>query len=152
MKKVLILLTALAMVLTSVPCYATQVFGDGEVAQSTVYCTIESSFCVVIPQTIDCMNSFRFTAEYINIRDSQQVNVYLNGGPRVPLTNDNGETVDVEFVADGRAESTLLGSFAKDMLESSIMVHCQPRFTSDTKAGDYSGTVEFVVKLENIGV
>ena len=148
--RILLLLMVLSLLAVSAPCYATQIHSESETAQSTVYYTVESSFCVVIPTAIYGDTAFQMTADYINILNSQQVNVYLNGENRIPLTNENGDTMNIMFVVDG-TETARLASFATGQLESGIYVSCQPCFDSTPKAGNYSGTAEFIVRLEYIG-
>ena len=147
MRKILILLLAMVVLASSIPTYATELSVDSQTAQSTVYCLVESSFCVIIPKNIDCSLPFQLTADSMNLRDGEQVNVYLNGGTHVTLSNDSGETLDAVFTANGY-ESEHVGAFTSGQLQSSIDVLCQPSYDTIPRAGIYKGTVEFIVRVE----
>ncbi len=147
MKKVLLLLTVMILLVSGVTAYAAELTADSQTAQSTVYCLINSTFSVVIPKNIDCNAPFKLTAGSMNLRPGEQVNVYLNNGTSVALTNENSETINAVFTANGQ-ETNHVGAFGSEQLESSIEVTCTPSYDTTPRAGTYKGTVEFIVKVE----
>lgn len=151
MKKVLLLLMVMVMLISSVPTYAAELTADSQTAQSTVFYLVESTFCVIIPKNIDANRPFRLTAENMNLRAGEQVNVYLSSGNYITLTNDAGETLNAVFTANGQ-ESDRVGSFIAEQLVSTIDILCQPTYETTPRAGTYRGTVEFVVRVEAEGV
>lgn len=65
--------------------------------QSTVTYHVYSSFCVVIPETIDAFNGFQISSSFMNTTDSGQVNVYINGENQIPMTNEAEDTFNLQL-------------------------------------------------------
>lgn len=108
MKKLLAFTLCFVMVLScSIPAFAAELPYNKATGQSTVTYQVDSSFCVIIPETVDAFNGFQLTASNMNITEAEQVNVSVNGENSIPMTNDEGEmpaagyyTGTVEFVVE----------------------------------------------------
>lgn len=149
MKKIISLILAVVLTLSmSVTAFAESSLPfDGATGQSTVTYTVDSSFCVIIPETLDGFNGFSLTADYMKISDSLQLNVYVNGDDPIEMTNECGDTMTVRFNTSANNGSAI-ASFVKGQTQSDIFVTVQPTDDQIPEAGYYTGTVEFVVRLE----
>ena len=112
--------------------------------QSTVTYQVDSSFCVIIPETVDAFNGFQLTASNMNITESEQVNVSVNGENSIPMTNDEGDTFNLRLNVN---DSDHVAEFVKNQTTSEFIVTGQPVDGEMPAAGYYTGTVEFVVEL-----
>lgn len=82
----------------------------------------------------------------MNITDSEQVNVYINGANSIPMNNDSGDSFNLQLNLGSYDRAA---EFVKNQTESNITVYGQPSEEKILAAGDYTGTVEFVVRLES---
>lgn len=145
MRKLLSITLCIAMLLTcSVTAFAADLPHDGATGQSTVTYEVDSSFCVVIPETVDAFNGFQLSASYMRITDAEQVNVSVNGENSILMTNDEGDTFDLMLRLNDRDH---VAEFIKNQTTSDFIVTGQPVGGDMPAAGSYTGTVEFVVNL-----
>lgn len=105
---------------------------------------VDSSFCVVIPETVDAFNGFQLSASYMRITDAEQVNVSVNSENSILMTNDEGDTFDLMLSLNDRDHVV---EFIKNQTTSDFIVTGQPVGGDMPAAGSYTGTVEFVVNL-----
>lgn len=150
MKKFISLFLAIVLTLSmSVTAFAADASlpHDGATGQSTVTYRVESSFCVIIPETLDGMNGFQLTADFMNITESEKVCVYVNSDDgKFTLTNESGDTMEASFNTSGA--NGAIGIFTKGQTQSDVYCCVMPSDDTIPKAGEYSGTVEFIVRLE----
>lgn len=145
MRKLLSITLCIAMLLTcSVTAFAADLPHDGATGQSTVTYEVDSSFCVVIPETVDAFNGFQLSASYMRITDAEQVNVSVNGENSILMTNDEGDTFNLMLSLNDRDH---VAEFIKNQTTSDFIVTGQPVGGDMPAAGSYTGTVEFVVNL-----
>lgn len=128
----------------SISAFAAELPYNEAKGQSTVTYQVDSSFCVIIPETVDAFNGFQLTASYMNITNSEQVNVSVNGENSIPMTNDEGDTFNLRLNVNGNDH---VAEFVKNQLTSDFVVYGQPDGGDMPAAGNYTGTVEFVVNL-----
>lgn len=151
MKKFISLFLAIVLTLSmSVTAFAADMMlpHDGATGSSTVTYRVESSFCVIIPETMDGNNGFSLTADFMNITESEKVCVYVNSeNGKFTLTNESGDTMEANIYTNH--SSGYIGSFVKGQTTSDVVCYVQPSGDTIPKAGEYSGTVEFIVKLES---
>lgn len=146
MKKLLALSLCLVMVLScSISAFAAELPYNEATGQSTVTYHIDSSFCVVIPETIDAFNGFQLSSSFMNITDSEQVNVYINGENYIPMTNEAGDNFNLQLNLNN---GDRVAEFVKNQTTSDFIVYGQQADGNMPAAGEYTGTVEFIVRLE----
>lgn len=107
-----------------------------------------SSYLVKIPLRInDIVNSgYTFTASSIDILDNEVVNVYADS-TTITMTSDRGDTCNMELrCSDSSAKPGLMGTFRNGETISSVSMQAQ--MDMGAKAGSYTGTATFSVKLE----
>lgn len=120
---------------------------DGETADCELEYFQNSHYVVNIPLQISDVvySNYQFTATEMNILDSEQVTVYLNGGDAVTMTNENGNKFDLYLYSsygDG-----VVAHFNSHTLDSSC--NLQARINDPmVYAGSYTGTATFRVALE----
>ena len=121
-----------------------EVFDESTVIQATVIAEEPSSFCVLIPSTIYVGQDVTLTAELINIRETEQVNVVinnLNDNNCIQLYSEDGASIYASFYGIGHNAGTFT---TNDELRSSHSFHFQ---SEGGHAGTYSGTAEFTVNI-----
>lgn len=145
MKKIIAITLFLIMVFScSVTTFAEELPHDGAKGKTTVTYQVDSSFCVIIPETVDAFNGFQLTASYMNITEAEQVNVSVSGENRILMTNDEGDTFNLKLNLNDRDH---VAEFVKNQLTSDYTVYGQQDGGDMPAAGNYTGTVEFVVNL-----
>ena len=145
MKKLIACLLSAVMLLSmNATVFAADISENGGTGQATVTYTANSWFCVVIPETISADDTFQLSASEMNIRDTEQVNVYIDGENSILMTNTTGETFNLQF----NLTNDHVAEFLKGQTLSNIYVGAQPIEGAMPAAGDYTGTVQFVVRLE----
>lgn len=145
MKKIIAITLCLIMFLTcSISAFAAELPHNGATGESTVTYQVDSSFCVVIPETVDAFNGFQLTANYMNITESEQVNVSVNGENSITMTNDEGDSFKLKLNTN---DNNHIAEFVKNQLTSDFTVYGQQDGGDMPAAGYYTGTVEFVVEL-----
>lgn len=151
MKKIISLFLAIVLTLSmSVTAFAADMMlpHDEATGRGTVTYRVESSFCVIIPETMDGVNGFNLTADFMNITESEKVCVYVNSDDgKFTLTNESGDTMTASFNTSG-GENGAVGIFTKGQTQSDVYCCVMPSDDTIPKAGEYSGTVEFIVRLE----
>lgn len=108
--------------------------------------TVMSDYAINIPEYIDLNMEYRFTAEYLNIRADEQVDVYITNLENgcLTMTDGNGKTASVRIAG---TQDDRIAIFT-DYLESIVGFWGEG---DNLKAGDYSGTVEFTFQLSARG-
>lgn len=145
MKKLLAFALCFVMVLScSISAFAAELPYNEATGQSTVTYQVDSSFCVIIPETVDAFNGFQLTASNMNITEAEQVNVSVNGENSIPMTNDKGDTFNLKLNVN---DNDHVAEFIKNQTTSEFIVTGQPVEGEMPAAGYYTGTVEFVVEL-----
>lgn len=107
-----------------------------------------SSYIVKIPLRINNIveSGYTFTAESINILDNETVNVYTENST-VKMTNERGDTCSLELrCSDDTGKQGLVGTFKNGQTTSSVTMNAQ--MSADARAGSYTGTATFSVRLE----
>ncbi len=146
MKK-LVIICALVCALVSIAIvgYAdTELSAEFSLAEAVVIAEEPSSFCINIPSTIYVGENITLTAQFINIRDNEQVNVILNNlddQNSITLTSEDGSTMPVYFSGSGNNAGTFINN---GELTSTHFFHFR---SEGGRAGSYSGTAEFTVNI-----
>ena len=146
MKKLLSLLIAVVFTIGNT-AFAADLNYSEATSSSTLTYHVDSSFCVVIPETLDAFNGFQLTSSYMNITDSEQVNVYINGENSIAMSNEHGDTFNMQLTLN---DNDRIAEFLKNQETSDNIVYGNWGNSDAPSAGDYSGTVEFLVRLEMI--
>ncbi len=124
MKKLLAFTLCFIMVLScSIPAFAAELPYNEATGQSTVTYQVDSSFCVIIPETVDAFNGFQLTASDMNITEAEQVTVSVNGENSIPMTNDEGDTFNLRLNVN---DSDHVAEFVKNQTTSEFIVTGQP--------------------------
>lgn len=121
---------------------------DGGTASSELSYFQDSSYLVKIPLRINNIveSGYVFTADSINILDNQSVNVYVENSS-VNMTNERGDTCSLELsCSDDKGKQGLVGTFKNGETTSSVTMNAQ--MSPGARAGAYTGTAVFTVKLE----
>ena len=144
----IVLCAALALSMT-IPVFAedVQVSGDRQTGQSTLTYDVESSFTILIPQTIDLNTGYQFHASYMNLESDLQVSVYcttMEQNDHITMTNAAGDSFGLILTGGNGA---LMATFDNEHLESDYIIYGQPEGEMPN-AGQYSGIAEFEVRLE----
>ena len=164
MKKFICLIMAIIMVVafSVVGVNAADYYTMGGGGSSTVTYTQQSRYMVMIPETIDMdMGSYTFTAAEMNILPDEYVaismtNLDVNGNLR--LYHESDQTIYMDVLVQPDYGSADLGSltnfpnrgvayFEEGELTSEMNFSIQPDMNNSYKAGEYSGTAEFLVEL-----
>ena len=91
-------------------------------------------------------SGYVFTADSINILDNQSVNVYVENSS-VKMTNERGDTCSLELrCSDEKGKQGLVGTFKNGETTSSVTMNAQ--MSPGARAGSYTGTATFSVRLE----
>lgn len=148
MKKYLALLICIATFFGNT-VFAEDLYLDESTSSSTLIYHIDSSFCVVIPETLDAFNGFELSAYYMNITESEQVNVYINGENSITMSNESGDTFNMRLNLN---DHNRVAEFIKNQLTSGWVTYGSMfDDAAMPAAGEYTGTVNFIVRLEPIG-
>lgn len=147
MKKIISLMLCITMLMCcGITAFAEELPHNGATGQSTVTYHVDSSFCVIIPETIDAFNGFQLSSSWMNITTTEQVNVYVNGENRIAMTNSSGDSFNLQLNLN---DNDRVAEFVKNQTTSDFTVYGQQADGNMPAAGDYTGTVEFVVRLEH---
>lgn len=149
MKKILGVFLSLALLATSstsVLAADSNLIYEGQTAESTLECYVDSSYSVVIPEKIYIADGYTFTADFLNITENQQVNLRitnLNESNMLPMTNESGDTAYLSL--NGLGTNNRVAQFTRDNLTSSITINgfIDPM----SRAGVYTGTAVFEISL-----
>lgn len=163
MRKLVSLALVLAMVCTmSVTAFAEDTSISDQSQEQSATCEVvydlEPSYCIFIPEVVYAGEEYRFTAQYICLRDTEQIGVYISplkdNTNIIELSNENGNTLDmsIQRVTDNvwdAAEDGLVAVFTKST-ESNCSMYIDKIFDGKSRpAGMYSGTFEFTIKIED---
>lgn len=146
MRRILPVILAVMLLVTTTCCFAEQYISESVSFGSSLLVFEEpSTYCIKIPATIYQDETVTLTAEFVNVRDNEQVNIdvsNLDENHCITLTSEDGNTMKALYDGDtGHA-----GVFTNDCnLVSTTSFHFQSN--GGNKAGSYSGTVEFTVSL-----
>lgn len=146
----------LALAIMPVPTFAKMADNDysymseyeDESAETELSYIQNSSYIVKIPLRINNVveGGYTFTAESINILDNESVNIYTENS-MVKMTNERGDTCNLELsCSDDKGKENLVGTFKNGETTSSVTMNAQ--MGSDARAGSYTGTATFSVRLE----
>lgn len=107
---------------------------------------VMSDYAINIPEFIDLNQEYRFTADYLNIRPDEQVDVCVTNltGGCLTMTDGNGRTASVRIAG---VQGDKIAIFT-DYLESIIGFWGE---VDTPRAGEYTGTVEFTFQLSPRG-
>ena len=121
---------------------------EGGTANTELSYFQNSTYMVKIPLRINNIveSGYVFTADSINILDNQSVNVYVENSS-VEMTNERGDTCSLELrCSDDKGKQGLVGTFKNGETTSSVTMNAQ--MGSGARAGSYTGTATFSVRLE----
>lgn len=150
MKRIISLSVCIMLLLSmSVPAFAESYLSEFEnQGSTTIEYNVDSTYLINIPESIDANQEYTFTATYINILQSQQVNVYLTE-PTIEMTNESGDTLNLTF--NGMGANYCIASFTKGNNTSSITIFGTLAIDEPIpQAGHYTGIAEFNVSIGNI--
>lgn len=145
MRKILPIIVAMILLFTTTFCGAEEyISNEINFGSCTIIFEQPSSYCIKIPAAIYQDEQVTLIADFINIRDNEQVNVdvsNLDENHCITLTSEDGSTMKVLYDGDtGHA-----GVFTNGEVTSSTSFHFQTQ--ESVRAGSYFGTVEFTVSL-----
>ena len=121
---------------------------EGGTANTELSYFQNSTYMVKIPLRINNIveSGYVFTADSINILDNQSVNVYVENSS-VEMTNERGDTCSLELrCSDEKGKQGLVGTFKNGETTSSVTMNAQ--MSPGARAGSYTGTATFSVRLE----
>lgn len=167
-KKILVVLLSILMIFSySVSVNAATLTSDGETVKVPVKYTVNNTeFIITVPAQLMLESrdvSFTITAQEMNLRPDEIVVVSISDGCKedgsVELVRQNDKqtrpsilytylTVDGENIAQNEymVAKFMDGDNSTENLIGEVVMSA-PVLTEDTKAGDYSGTLEFLVEL-----
>ena len=121
---------------------------DGGTANTELEYIQSSSYVVKIPLRINNIveTGYVFTADSINILDTEKVNVYVENR-NIEMVNGRGDTCSMEIrSSNSEGDPALVGTFRNGETTSSITMQAQ--IDPGARAGSYTGTATFSVRLE----
>lgn len=121
---------------------------EGGTADTELSYFQNSTYMVKIPLRINNIveSGYVFTADSINILDNQSVNVYVENSS-IEMTNERGDTCSLELrCSDDKGKQGLVGTFKNGETTSSVTMNAQ--MSPGARAGSYTGTATFSVRLE----
>ena len=167
-KKILVVLLSILMIFSySVSVNAATLTSDGETVKVPVKYTVNNTeFIITVPAQLMLESrdvSFTITAQEMNLRPDEIVVVSISDGCKedgsVALVRQNDKqtrpsilytylTVDGENIAQNEymVAKFMDGDNSTENLIGEVVMSA-PVVTEDAKAGDYSGTLEFLVEL-----
>lgn len=162
MRKLVSLALVLAMVCTmSVTAFAEDTSISDQSQEQSATCEVvydlEPSYCIFIPEVVYAGEEYRFSAQYVCLRDTEQIGVYISplkdNANIIELSNENGNTLNmsVYHIADSVKTASMDGLVAvfTKSTESDYSMYIDKIFDGKSRpAGMYSGTFEFTIKIE----
>lgn len=121
---------------------------EGGTANTELSYFQNSTYLVKIPLRINNIveSGYTFTADSINILENQSVNVYVENSS-VEMTNERGDQCNLELsCSDSQGKQNLVGTFKNGETTSSVTMNAQ--MSPGARAGSYTGTATFSVRLE----
>ena len=149
MKKLLSILCAAVMLVSPYNVYATEVLGDGS-ATTTITAHVDSQYCVMIPETIVADGIlYYFTSSMMDLAQGEVVDIVLTGlqDGRIPMSGGNEgayATIETDQMVDAN-NPYIVGRFHSG--ETTTITGIRAYLVDAYKAGDYSGTVTFDIRL-----
>lgn len=149
MKKLLSILCAAVMLISPYNVYAQEVYGDGS-ASTTIIAHVDSQYCVMIPETIVADGTlYYFTASVMDLAPGEVVDIVLTGlqDDRIPMSGGNEgafATIETDQMVDAN-NPYIVGRFHSG--ETTTTTGIRAYLNDAYKAGDYSGTVTFDIRL-----
>lgn len=154
MKKLICMISALALLVAPYNVYAQEVSGYGSADTSVTY-HVDSEWCVLIPETLTADGSeYYFTASYMELCDGDVVTVQVAGLPDgfITLTNSNGGTTTAQIYSSGQIDALndygIVASFGSGQLTSDQSIRIVA--AEGTSPGDYTGTITFNVNMSHM--
>ena len=157
MKKLLALILSVVMVCSiATTASATEITDESDMktAFGEIVYNLETGYCIEIPEQIDALTgSYTFSAYYVNLNDNEQVVVRISGVDevsRMELTNDFGESLAFNVLYDG---AVIAPNYVVAVFTDSVTANGTFEIVPDLgfgahRAGQYSGTFEFTVSIE----
>ncbi len=157
MKKYIAILMTLIMCLgVSNTVFASEQYVSEGTASSTVTYHADSSYIVIIPETVDANSTMKLTAASMNITSNEIVRVKvtnLNGSNCLELRNFyNGLATFYLHRTDTDAQianNDDVATFTENCLEAPFGVNFTPE-SYEMSAGDYTGIITFSISLEDM--
>ena len=122
---------------------------SGATAQTTVYCHIESQYCVMIPETVVVGNNYTFSAATMDLCEGERVEVTVEGiADDGTFSMQSGQKQMIAKVYSGAGEITpgqAVAFFENGQFETMDYMQIVP--ISSDGAGDYYGTITFGINL-----
>ena len=158
MRKFISLALALVMVCSlGTTAFAAEITEDTEQksSQSEVVYNLDTSYSIYIPEQIDVSTgSYTFTANYINLSETEQVTVCMSGIDEiscVTLHNQNGDELKCGVLYNNNtvAHNYVVAEFTDSVVANNAM-QISPWLSGNAhKTGTYSGIFEFTVSVED---
>lgn len=157
MKRFIAIFLSLALTcVMGTTAFAAEITEDSEmnVAQSEIVYTLDTSYCIMIPEQIDTSTgSYTFEAGYINVSEAEQVSVRMSGVDEVScltLFNNNNDELKCEVTYDGCviAPNYVVAEFTDSVTANGALGIKPSMFGKAHRTGAYSGIFEFTVSVE----
>jgi len=154
MKKLLALVLSIILISFSVFAVSAQAQSVDYSAEAVL--TIPDTFIINIPAEIEVGQVTTINAIDINIATGREVSVSFSGlnerGGVEVYNNVDNTSAEVRFYddngADYKGDHLTIGTFTNDTADNTYNFYSTGRYTSDTRAGVYRGTVNFLVTCD----
>ncbi len=156
MKKFIEIVMTLVLVCSlGTTAFAAEITNDSDQnsAQTQIVYNLETSYCIWIPESIDASaGPYTFMASQMNLDDDEQVTITLpeiDEYSYIYLEGNNGDTLKcvVEYDNGVVAPQDVVAVFT-DSLSADGQLVIRPSTGAAHRTGQYSGTFEFVVSVE----
>ena len=157
MKKIIAILLSLTLMCSmSITGFAAEITDDSEMntAQSEIVYTLDTGYCVYIPEQIDISNgAYTFEAGYINVSDTEQIVVRMSDideVSRIYLQNENNDELRCVVLYDNAviAPDNVVAVFT-DSITSDGVFQIEPQIYGNAHStGRYSNIFEFSISVE----
>lgn len=163
MKKIISLMLSLAMLCAmGVTAFADDTAITDQSEEQSATCEVvyylDSQYCIIIPEQIYASDGeYYFNAQYVSLQDDEQVAVYISpmkDPGLITLSKGNGDTLDMSVYHFFDGGKSLSDDGLVAVFTNSTRSDCSVSFEKvydgrNRSAGEYSGTFEFTIKIEN---
>lgn len=163
MKKIISLMLSLAMLCTmGVTAFAEDATitdqSDPQSSPCEVIYDLDTEYCIVIPQQIHASDGgYTFYANHVYLHDNEQVAVYISPMTEqgmITLQSEKGNTLNmcVYYNHDGLkelSENGLVAVFTDSPISNGSVLFEKVIDGASRNAGEYYGTFEFTIRIEN---